>query len=297
MSGGAGWGPRPEYWLECGGKQLQLGARTLVMGILNVTPDSFADGGRHNALDRALEHAERMAENGADLLDIGGESTRPAGPYGEGAQAVTEDEEIRRTVPVIQRISETLDLPISIDTTKSGVARHAIEAGAHIVNDISAMRFDPRMAAVVADTGVPVVLMHMKGTPKTMQQDPVYDDLLGEIVSFLSDRRDAAVSAGVSPGRILVDPGFGFGKRPEHNYRLLGSLAEFHKLGCPLLVGPSRKQFVAAGSGLPPNERLEGTLAALAMSVMAGAHVVRVHDVAPAARAVRIADAVRNASA
>jgi dihydropteroate synthase len=286
------WGARPAFSVDLGGAQLELGRKTLVMGILNVTPDSFADGGRYNVLDRAVAQAERMAEEGADLIDIGGESSRPAGPYGEGAQAVPEKEEIRRTVPVIEILTKRLDLPISIDTTKAGVAESALDAGACIVNDISALRFDPGMARVAADHGAVVVLMHMKGTPGTMQQNPVYDDLFGEILAFLAERRDAAVEAGVRQDRIMVDPGFGFGKRLEHNYQLLAGLGRFHDLDCPILVGPSRKQFVAAGMGLPPSERLEGTLAALALSAAGGAHVLRVHDVAAGVRAVALVDAV-----
>jgi dihydropteroate synthase len=288
--------PRPAYTLDLNGTHLELGRRTVVMGILNVTPDSFADGGRYDALDRALAQADRMVEEGADLIDVGGESSRPAGPYGQGAAAVDEAEEVRRTQPVVRALSRRTNLPISIDTTKAGVAERALDAGAVIVNDISALRFDPRMARVVAGSGALVVLMHMLGTPRTMQQNPVYQDLFGEILGFLAERRDAAVEAGVPRGRILVDPGFGFGKKLNHNYRLLAELDRFHELACPVLAGPSRKQFVAAGTGLPPGDRLEGTLAALALCVAAGAHIVRVHDVAAAARAVRLADAVCRAA-
>jgi dihydropteroate synthase len=292
MSDRSAWGARPSFSMDLGDTRVELGRKTLVMGILNVTPDSFADGGRYDVLARAVAQAEKMAEEGADVIDIGGESSRPAGPYGEGAQAVPEEEEIRRTVPVIEILTKCLDLPISIDTTKAGVARRALEAGARIVNDISALRFDPAMASVVADSGAVVVLMHMKGTPGTMQQNPVYDDLFGEILAFLAERRDAAIEAGVHRDRIMVDPGFGFGKRLEHNYRLLAGLSRFHDLGCPILAGPSRKQFVAAGTGLPPSERLEGTLAALSLCAAGGAHVLRVHDVAAGVRAVALVDAV-----
>ena len=284
-----------DYRLVCRGKTLDL-RRTHIMGILNVTPDSFADGGRHLSPDAGLAHAERMAEAGADILDIGGESTRPAGPYGEGAQPISDEEEIRRTAPVIEKIAARVDLPISIDTTKAEVARQALKAGASIVNDISALRFDPRMAETVAEAGVPVILMHMQGTPKTMQKNPTYTDLIGEIRDFLSQRRDAARSAGIAPDRIVLDPGLGFGKRIHHNFEILARLSEFHSLNCPLLVGPSRKGFVGAALGLPPPQRLEGTLAALAFCVAGGAHIVRVHDVEPAMRAIRVAEQIVSCS-
>ncbi len=278
------------YRLDCRGKTLELGARTCIMGILNVTPDSFSDGGRYLALEAAVAHAEAMAEAGADLIDIGGESTRPTGPYGEGAQGISSEEEIRRTVPVVRRLAARIDRPISIDTTKAEVAERALDAGASIVNDISALRFDPEMPGTVARAGVPVVLMHMQGTPRTMQQNPTYHNLIGEIGTFLARRRDAACAAGIAPGQILVDPGIGFGKRHRHNFEILARLDEFHTLGCPLLVGPSRKQFLGVPPDVPPEERLEGTLAALAFCVAGGAHIVRVHDVEAAVRAVRVAE-------
>ena len=280
------------YRLDCRGKILELGARTCIMGILNVTPDSFSDGGHYLALEAAVAHAESMAEAGADLIDIGGESTRPTGPYGEGAQGTSSEEEIRRTVPVVRRLAARIDRPISIDTTKAEVAERALDAGASIVNDISALRFDPKMPGTVARAGVPVVLMHMQGTPRTMQQNPTYRDLIGEVGAFLSRRRDAACAAGIAPGQIVVDPGIGFGKRHRHNFEILARLDEFHTLGCPLLVGPSRKQFLGVPPDVPPEERLEGTLAALAFCVASGAHIVRVHDVEAAIRAVRVAEKI-----
>ena len=280
------------YRLDCRGTVLELGRRTRIMGILNVTPDSFYDGGRFSAADRAAARAEQMVEEGADVIDIGGESTRPAGPYGEGAESVSVEEEIRRTAPLIEGISRRLSVPLSIDTTKSEVALRALEAGASLVNDISALRFDPRMAGVVATTGVPVVLMHMQGTPKTMQQNPSYEDLIGEITTFLAERRDAARSAGIPADRIVLDPGLGFGKTTAHNFEILARLHELHGLDCPLLLGPSRKGFVGAALNLPPQERLEGTLAALAFCVAGGAHILRVHDVEAAVRALSVADQV-----
>lgn len=283
---------QPCYRLNCRGKVLELGRRTRMMGILNVTPDSFSDGGDYLDLDSAVAHAEEMADAGADIIDIGGESTRPTGPYGEGAEQVSTDEEIRRTCPVIERIAARIDLPISIDTTKAEVAQRALDAGASIVNDISALRFDPDMRPTIARAGVPVVLMHMKGTPKTMQQNPTYHDLIGEIWAFLAQRRDYACEGGIAKPQIVLDPGLGFGKRFAHNFEILARLAEFHSLGCPVLIGPSRKGFVGSPLNLPPHERLEGTLAALAFCVAGGAHIVRVHDVEAARRAVSVAECI-----
>ncbi len=285
-------GEPPPYRINCRGRILELGARTHLMGILNVTPDSFSDGGRYLSSDAAVAHAEAMAEAGADLIDIGGESTRPAGPYGEGSEPVSVGEEIHRTIPVIEKVATRLDLPISIDTTKAEVARRALEAGASMVNDISALRFDPKMAQTVAEAGVPVVLMHMQGTPRTMQQNPTYRNLIREIGAFLKERRDAALKVGIDPAQIVIDPGLGFGKRHCHNFEILGRLNEFHPLNCPLLVGPSRKKFVGAALNLPSPDRLEGTLAALAFCVAGGAHILRVHDVEAALRAVKVAQQI-----
>ena len=278
--------------ISCKGRQLRLGDRTLVMGILNVTPDSFSDGGRYVSVDAAVAHAERMAEAGADLIDVGGESTRPAGPYGQGADPVSAVEEVRRTLPVLEGIASRIDLPISIDTTKAEVARQALNAGASMVNDISALRSDPLMARIVVEADVPIVLMHMKGTPKTMQRNPSYGDLIGEIIQFLAARRDAAESLGISREQIILDPGLGFAKRPGDNYEILARLSEFHVLKCPLLLGPSRKTFVGSPQNLPPEARLEGTLAALAFCVAGGVHILRVHDVREAVRAIRVAEEI-----
>lgn len=262
------------------------------MGILNVTPDSFSDGGRYLSVEDAVGHAERMAGAGADLIDVGGESTRPAGPYGEGAEPVSTEEEIRRIVPVVESVASRVDVPISIDTTKAEVARRALDAGASMVNDIGALRFDPDMAETVAETKVPVVLMHTKGTPKTMHSNPCYRDLIGEVIGFLAERRDAARSLGITSEQIILDPGLGFAKHPKHNYEILSRLSEFHSLGRPLLLGPSRKTFVGSPLDLPPKDRLEGTLAALAFCVAGGAHILRVHDVGEAIRAIRVAEEI-----
>lgn len=286
----------PDRRLDCRGNILQLGSRTHVMGILNVTPDSFADGGRYLEPQQAIERAILMAEEGADIIDVGGESTRPAGTYGAGAQPVSEEEEIRRTARVIEGIAARTNLIISIDTTKAGVAQIALQLGASIVNDISALRFDPRMGTTIAESGAAVVLMHMKGTPLTMQIRPAYGNLVTEVFDFLDERRNAAIEAGIDPGRILIDPGLGFGKRNDHNFEILARLDEFHGLGCPLMVGPSRKKFTGTPLDLPPEARLFGTLAAVSLSAAAGAHVVRVHDVGAAVQAVRVAEQIVSAS-
>ncbi len=267
-----------------------LGKRTLVMGIVNVTPDSFSDGGQFFALERAVEHARRLIAEGADILDIGGESSRP------GAQPVPEAEELRRVVPVIRAIRQESAVPISVDTYKAAVAQAAVEAGANIVNDISALRFDPQMVKVVAHARVPVVLMHMQGEPRTMQQNPVYTDVVREIKEFLAERVAFARAYGIE--KVLIDPGIGFGKTVEHNIEILRRLGELRELGCPILIGTSRKSFIGRlGSTtpepLPIHERLEGTIASTVIAVLNGAQIVRVHDVAPMRRALAIVDAVR----
>ena len=282
---------RFNFHLTCCQNTLKLGHRTHIMGILNTTPDSFSDGGLYIDPSRALNHAQAMAESGADILDIGGESSRPAGPYGKGAATVSLSEELNRTIPIIKSIASRLSIPISIDTTKAEVARRAIEAGATIINDISALRFDPDMIKVVADTGAAVVLMHMQGTPGTMQTNPTYNDVVTDILDFLTDRITKIKAAGISQSQIIVDPGFGFGKKYKHNIELLGHLGEFHTLNCPILAGPSRKHFTA-----PKDEsqnRLAGTISALTLCSMAGAHIVRVHDVAEAAQAIALSDRVQ----
>jgi dihydropteroate synthase len=263
------------------------------MGVLNVTPDSFSDGGKFLDVERAVAQAREMAHAGADIIDVGGESTRP------GAASVSEEEEQQRVLPVVERLGDFL---VSVDTTKAGVAEKALATGARIVNDISALRFDPRMVDVVRDAGAGLVLMHMQGTPKTMQQAPHYDDVVAEVRSFLGERVAFAESRGLKKTQIAVDPGIGFGKTVEYNLQLLARLGEFGSLGCPLLVGPSRKSFIGkvlapqgAGQGREADERLWGTAATVAWAVTQGAAVVRVHDVAEMRDVVRMVEALKQA--
>lgn len=263
------------------------------MGVLNVTPDSFSDGGKFLDIDRAVEHAREMARAGADIIDIGGESTRP------GAAPVGAEEEGRRVIPVVEQLS---DLLVSVDTTKAEVAEKALGAGARIVNDISALRFDPRMVEVVRQAGAGVVLMHRQGTPQTMQQDPQYEDVVTEVRTFLAERIEFAVAHGLKKSQIAVDPGIGFGKTVAHNLQLLARLEELGPLGCPVVVGTSRKSFLAnvlaprgAGPGREADYRLWGTAATVAWAVEHGARVVRVHDVAAMTNVVRMVEAVKQA--
>ncbi|HUJ72654.1 MAG TPA: dihydropteroate synthase [Verrucomicrobiae bacterium] len=272
--------------------------RTLIMGVLNVTPDSFSDGGKFLSIDLAVEHAREMARAGADIIDVGGESTRP------GAAPVSAEEEVRRVLPVIERLR---DLVVSVDTTKASVAERALEAGARIINDISALRFDPLMVEVACNAGAGVVLMHMQGTPQTMQQDPQYDDVVAEVRSFLAERIVFAESHGLKKSQIAVDPGIGFGKTVAHNLQILARLDEFSSLGCPLLVGTSRKSFIGkllaarkAGPGHEPlrdktDGRLWGTAATVAWAVAQGAGIMRVHDVAEMTDVIRMVEAVKQA--
>ncbi len=262
---------------------------TMIMGVLNVTPDSFSDGGRYLAAEDAIRRGLEMAEEGADLIDVGGESSRP------GAQPVPLEEEIRRVLPVVERLAAA-GPAISVDTTKAEVARRAVEAGAVLVNDISALRFDPQMATEVARMGVPVVLMHMRGTPQDMQQDPVYADVVGEVKAFLNERIAFAASAGIPSDRVMIDPGIGFGKTVAHNLEILRRLSEFTALGYPVLIGPSRKSFLGKILDLPVEERVEATAAAVAIGVWQGAAVVRVHDVRAIRRVVRVVDAIRGSA-
>lgn len=273
------------YW-RCRDKVLELGQATQVMGILNVTPDSFSDGGRHYSLDDALRRALEMRDEGADIIDIGGESTRP------GSQPVPLDEELRRVVPVIERLRGQMTIPISVDTYKAKVAESALRAGADLVNDISGLRFDSNMASVIARFRAGVVLMHIKGTPRDMQKNPHYDDLMAEIIGYLKQSKQLAMDAGITPEQIVIDPGIGFGKRLQDNFQILRELSKLARLRCPILVGPSRKSFIGLTLGLPAEERLEGTAAAVAACVFNGASIVRVHDVKEMKRVVTIADAI-----
>ena len=269
--------------------------RTAVMGILNVTPDSFSDGGLYPDVGSAVARGVEMVRQGANIVDVGGESTRP------GAASVSAAEELERVVPVVRGLRRRIAVPISIDTSKEEVARGALDAGADMVNDISALRFDPAMVRLVARENVPVVLMHMQGRPRTMQFAPRYDDVVREVTDFLEERVAHAVENGVALDRIVVDPGIGFGKDLEHNLALLRHLRELAALGRPVLVGMSRKSFLGGLEGPPgssrppagPGSRLAGSLAAATAAVLAGAHMVRVHDVLETFRAVLVADAIR----
>jgi len=267
--------------------RIDFARRTAVMAVINVTPDSFFDGGRHFDAGRAVAAGLAMAEAGADVIDLGGESTRP------GAEPVSQADELARVIPVIQGLRLQCALPISIDSYKAPVARAALDAGADIVNDISALGFDPGMAPLIANEKVPVVLMHMRGTPRTMQADPQYADVVREVRDFLAERLYDAMDAGIDAGSIVLDPGIGFGKTVEHNLQLLRGLSILGALGQPLLVGVSRKTFIGKILGLEPEQRLEGSLAAAVAAVLGGANIIRVHDVAETCRAVRIADALR----
>ncbi len=278
---------RSDYKIDCRGKVLDLGSRTHIMGILNVTPDSFSDGGQYADEERAFAHACEMAAAGADIIDIGGESTRP------GAAPLAREEELRRIIPLIERLSAELPVPISVDTYKSSVAKKAIEAGAAIVNDISGLRFSRDMANVVADSGAAVVVMHIKGTPRDMQQSPVYDDVVGEVMAYLEEGIEIALKAGVDREKILIDPGIGFGKTLEHNLIILNRLEEFRALGKPIVLGTSRKKFIGAVLNIQmPEERVEGTAATMALGIERGARVVRVHDVARMAQVAKMTDAI-----
>jgi dihydropteroate synthase len=277
-----------------GRRVYDLASRTHVMGILNVTPDSFSDGGRYLSVTSALDHALTMAGEGADFIDVGGESTRPkSAAYGEGANPVGENEELDRVLPVIEEIVKHTEVPVSVDTYKAPVARLALAAGAVIVNDISGFAFDPAMPGTVARAGASAVVMHIRGTPKTMQANPTYQDLFEEVAAYLRDALAKGSEAGIR--QMIVDPGIGFGKGAPDNFRLLAGLGRFASLGYPVLVGPSRKSFLGMALDLQVGDRLEGTLAAVTASVLNGAQIVRVHDVREVKRAVMVADAVRRA--
>jgi len=260
--------------------------RTLLMGVLNVTPDSFSDGGAFLSTDDALAQAKRLADEGADILDVGGESTRP------GAQPITVAEELQRVLPVIEGIVGRLNIPVSIDTRRPEVAHACLKAGVAMVNDVTGLR-DPQMAPVVAEAGAALTIMHMKGEPDTMASEAHYVDLIGEVRAYLVERAAVARAAGIET--VIIDPGIGFAKDLEQNLEVLHRLREFTNLGYPLLIGPSRKRFLGALTGREPMDRLEATLAAVAACVLNGADIVRVHDVAECRQAVIVADAIRNA--
>jgi len=280
--------PRADHDLTfADGAVMGLGLRTRVMGVLNVTPDSFSDGGLYPDLPAALERAERMVESGADIIDIGGESTRP------GADPVDETEEINRVIPVVAGIRKALSVRISVDTRKASVARRAIDAGADMINDVSTLR-DHEMLPLLRETGTPVVLMHMRGEPRTMQRETRYDDIVGDVVGFLRDCSDTAASAGLADDKILIDPGIGFGKSVAGNMTLLNELHALAEIGRPILIGASRKSFIGTVLDLPLEDRLEGSLAVAAFAAAQGAHMVRAHDVRATLRVVRMIDAIRS---
>ncbi len=274
---------------RCRGRLLDLKEKTWVVGVLNVTPDSFSDGGRFLGSGAAIDQGVRMAEEGADILELGGESSRP------GAVAVSADEELRRILPVLRRLRARLAIPLAVDTYKPEVARVVLEEGAEIINDIYGVRGEGRLAEVVARADGGLVIMHMKGTPGDMQSDPSYDDVVGEVAAFLRDRVAFAEAMGVGPEAIIVDPGLGFGKGVEHNLALLRHLSDFHRLGKPIMIGPSRKSFIGKVLGLPVEGRQDGTAACVAAAVLQGAAFVRVHEVRPAVHLVRMLDAIRRA--
>ena len=272
--------------MNCRGKSLTFGKRTQIMGILNVTPDSFSDGGRYLDVNRAIDYAHQMIEDGADIIDIGGESSRP------GALPVPTDEELARVLPVIEALTNEATALISIDTYKPVVVRSALQAGAHIVNDITALG-DAEMVGGVAEMDAGLILMHMKGVPRTMQRSPVYQDLIPEVLTFLRQRVDRALAGGIDPDRIIIDPGIGFGKTAKHNLEILRCLDQFRCLDKPILIGTSRKAFIGKILNLPnPDDRLEGTAATVAWAIAHGADVVRVHDVKAMCQVAQMTDAI-----
>jgi dihydropteroate synthase len=277
---------RKDFPLVMGDRTLNLGERTHIMGILNVTPDSFSDGGQFTDFDAAIAYALKMCEDGADIIDIGGESTRP------GAEQISETDEVNRVIPLVEHLAQEPGMLISVDTYKAGVAKKALDAGARMVNDISGLRFDPDMAPLIAETGVPVVLMHIKGTPRDMQKDPHYEDVVGEVIEALYESMEIALQAGVREEQIIVDPGIGFGKRLQDNLDILKHLREFKVLGRPVLLGTSRKSFIGTILDLPVEDRLEGTAATVSTAIINGAQIMRVHDVREMVHVARMTDAV-----
>jgi dihydropteroate synthase len=287
---------RKTYHLSWSGHSLVLGRQTCIMGVVNVTPDSFSDGGKFFDCDTAVAQGVKLAAEGAAIIDIGGESTRPF------SDPVTVEEEIRRVVPVIEQLSQRISIPISIDTTKAEVARRALEAGASIINDVAALRFDPGLAAVAVEYDAPVILMHMLGDPKSMQRSPHYDNLIAAIRNFLADAATRAQDLGISPEKIILDPGIGFGKTVEHNLSLIKHLPEFESLNRPILIGASRKSFIrkilkeTQETDIQPDLPLveAGSQAAAAAAILNGAHIIRVHDVAATVTTAKIVDAILN---
>ncbi len=279
---------RKIYTMKLRGKALELGRRTLIMGILNITPDSFSDGGRFADYERALARAFDLISAGADILDVGGESTRP------GSDPVPIELELERVIPIIRAVREKSDIPVSIDTAKSEVALRALEAGADIINDVSSLQFDPAMARAVSESGAPLILMHMLGTPRTMQVNPVYESVISEIIAFLEDRMRFAVQNGIERSQIIIDPGIGFGKTVTHNLNIIRDLDSFSCMDRPILLGASRKRFIGKILDRTEGERELGTAVVNTFGIASGAHILRVHDVAFHREAVRMAEAVRS---
>ena len=277
---------RSKKSFSIGKKKFDLISDTLVMGIINVTPDSFFDGGKYNHKDQAVKRISEMIADGADIIDIGGLSSRP------GSKPISLEEELKRTIPVVRSVSNNFDTLISIDTYRSEIALEAISAGAHMVNDISAFTMDNNMAGVVADKGVSVTLMHMQGKPEDMQKNPQYENVIDEIYEYLDGKASAAIDAGISPDKIVLDPGIGFGKTLAHNLSILNKISEFRYMKYPIMIGASRKSFIGDILDLPVEDRLEGSLAAAVWSVINGANILRVHDVAETVRSVKIARSI-----
>jgi dihydropteroate synthase len=272
--------------LKIKGEKILIGGETILMGILNVTPDSFSDGGEYFQKERAVERGCEMEAEGAKIIDVGGESSRP------GADYVSEEEERRRVIPVIRELRKKVKCFISVDTYKARIAEEAIDNGADIINDISALRFDPEMINVLKRKNVPVVIMHMKGTPKTMQINPYYENVIQEIKDFFRERLDYLIKNDIDPERVILDPGIGFGKRQEDNEKIIANLYEFQEFFRPLLLGVSRKSFIGNILNLPPKERVEGSIASGVICILNGAHILRVHDVKEFSRAVKVTDKI-----
>jgi len=277
-----------KHILQVNSKNYTLGQRTWIMGVINVTPDSFSDGGLYLDREKAVERGLELAEEGSDIIDIGGESTKP------GSEPIPLDEELRRVIPVISELRKRIDTLISIDTTKSKVAQAALDAGADIINDISSFQSDPNMFPLAAQKGTPIILMHIKGIPKTMQANPYYENVLVEVKSFLEERFTAAVASGIKKEKIIIDPGIGFGKRLQDNLALINNLQILEDLDRPILIGVSRKSFIGKILNTSPQERLEGTISSAVLSIVHGANILRVHDVASVKRAVLVAEAILN---
>jgi len=280
---------RARFTIRCGDHTLELGGRTLLMGTINVTPDSFSDGGLFYKTDQAIKQGELLASEGADILDVGGESTRPF------SSSVDVEEELRRVIPVVSQLAKSTSLPISIDTCKGQVARAALDAGATIINDISGLRYDPELVQLAANSQVPLVLMHMQGSPRTMQLEPHYGSLLSEIIGFLEERIQFACEGGVSRDQIIVDPGIGFGKTVHHNLLLVKHLDSLATLGRPILLGTSRKSFIGAVLDKEVTEREPGSWATICAGIIKGAHIVRVHEVNTCRQMADMVDAIINA--